>query len=247
MEPSGVQPARGLSEPAHFVHKPRMELRVKICGISSMEAAMAAVACGADFGGLMFFPPSPRHTGFDRAARLAEILRGKVQIVSVVVNPDDALIAELTARIRPDVIQLHGDESPPRAAAIANLSGTPVMKVLAVSSPEDVRRAHDYRGVADYILFDSRPGPAAERPGGVGLAFDWRMLSGLRLERPWGIAGGLNGENVARAIAIANPGFVDASSGVEDAPGQKNREKIAAFISAARGAAAAPQTVDQRA
>ena len=208
---------------------------------------MAAVACGADFGGLVFFPPSPRHAGFDRAARLAEILRGRVQIVSLLVNPDDALVSELVARLEPDMIQLHGDEPPARVAAIADLSRKAVMKVLAVMAPEDVRRAHEYREVADYILFDSRPGPTSERPGGMGLAFDWRILSGIRLERPWGIAGGLNPENVGRAIAIANPAFVDASSGVEDEPGQKNREKIAAFISAARGAVIAPRTADQRA
>ncbi len=224
-----------------------MTLRVKICGINSIEAATAAVACGADFGGLVFFPPSPRHTGLDRASRLAEILRGRVQIVSLLVNPDDALVSELVARVQPDLIQLHGDESPARAAAIAKLSRKPLMKVLAVTAPEDVRRAQEYREVADYILFDSRPGPSAERPGGVGLAFDWRILSGIRLDRPWGIAGGLNPENVGRAIAIANPAFVDASSGVEDAPGQKNRDKIAAFVSAARGAVLAPQTADQRA
>lgn len=224
-----------------------MSLRVKICGINSIEAAAAAVSYRADFGGLMFFPPSPRHVGFDRAAGLAEILRGRVQIVSVVVDPDDALVSELVARVQPDVIQLHGDEPPARVAAIAELSHKSIMKVLAVTAPEDVRRAHDYREVADYILFDSRPGPSAERPGGVGLAFDWRMLSGLRLARPWGIAGGLNPENVGRAIAIANPAFVDTSSGVEDAPGQKSREKIAAFVSAARGAQFAPLPADQRA
>jgi phosphoribosylanthranilate isomerase len=224
-----------------------MNLRVKICGINSIEAAVAAVASGADFGGLVFFPPSPRHAGFDRAARLAQILRGKVQIVSLLVNPDDPLVAELIARIQPDMIQLHGDESPARVAAIAKLSRKPVMKALAVTAPEDLRRVHDYREVADYILFDSRPGPLAERPGGLGLAFDWRMLAGIRLDRPWGIAGGLNPENVARAIAIANPAFVDTSSGVEDGPGQKNREKIAAFIGAARAAVIVPQTSDPRA
>lgn len=208
---------------------------------------MAAVACRADFGGLVFFPPSPRHAGFDRAGCLAEILRDRVQIVSLLVNPDDALVSELVARVQPDMIQLHGDESPARVAAVAKLSRKPVMKALAVTAPEDIRRAHDYREVADYILFDSRPGPLAERPGGVGLAFDWRMLSGIQLDRPWGIAGGLNPENVARAIEIAKPAFVDTSSGVENAPGQKSREKIAAFVSAARGTAAAPQTEDHRA
>jgi len=131
-------------------------------------------------------------------------------------------------------------------AAIAAMSGRPVMKAIAVTAPEDVRRAHEYREVADYILFDSRPGPAVERPGGVGLAFDWRMLSGISLARPFGVAGGLNADNVMRAISIARPAFVDASSGVEDAPGRKNPDKIARFVSAARGAAMAPETAGER-
>lgn len=244
---SGGTTGLGFRARAISVISRTMNLRIKICGINSIDAAMATVASGADFGGLVFFPPSPRHVGFDRTGRLAEILRGKVQIVSLLVNPDDALVDEVSARVRPDIIQLHGDESPARVAAIAKLARRPVMKVLAITTPEDVRRVHDYWEVADYLLFDSQPGPLAERPGGMGLAFDWRMLSGIRIERPWGIAGGLNPENVARAIAIANPSFVDTSSGVEDGPGHKNREKIAAFISAARGGVIAPQTADQRA
>jgi len=218
-----------------------MNVRAKICGINTIEAANAAVASRADFGGLVFFPPSPRHLGFDQARHLAGHLRGRLQIVSLLVNPDDALIDQIMREVAPDLIQLHGDEPPARVAEVAQLCRRPVIKALAVTTPEDVRRAHAYREVADYLLFDSRPGPAAERPGGVGLAFDWRLLSGFRTDRPWGIAGGLTPENVARAIAIAAPDFVDASSGVEDAPGRKNREKIAAFVSAARGVVNAPQ------
>jgi phosphoribosylanthranilate isomerase len=218
-----------------------MIVRVKICGINSVEAATAAVAARADFGGLVFFPPSPRHLGFDQARHLAGILRGRVQIVSLLVNPDDALLGQITREISPELIQLHGDEPPARVAEIARLCSRPVIKALAVTTPDDVRRAYGYREVADYLLFDSRPGPAAERPGGVGLAFDWRLLSGIRIDRPWGIAGGLTPENVGRAIAIAGPAFVDASSGVEDAPGQKNREKIALFVGAARGGVIVPE------
>jgi phosphoribosylanthranilate isomerase len=219
-----------------------MTVRVKICGINSIEAANAAVSARADFGGLVFFPPSPRHLGFDQARYLAEALRGRVQIVSLLVNPDDALLAQITKQVAPDLIQLHGDEPPARVAGIAQLCRRPVIKALAVTTPDDVRRAYSYREVADYLLFDSRPGPAAERPGGVGLAFDWRLLSGIQLDRPWGIAGGLTPENVGRAIAIAGPSFVDASSGVEDAPGHKNCEKIAAFAGAARGGVVAEAT-----
>ncbi len=221
-----------------------MTVRVKICGISSVEAANAAIAAGADFAGLVFFPPSPRHVSFDQARHLAGILRGKAQVVSLLVDPDDALIGQVMAQIAPDIIQLHGEEMPARVAAIARISRRPIMKALAVSIPGDVRRAHGYQEVADYLLFDSRPAPQVERPGGVGLAFDWRILTGFRLDRPWGIAGGLNSENVARAIAIAKPSFVDASSGLEDAPGRKSRDRIFAFISAARGAVTAPETAD---
>lgn len=218
-----------------------MTVRVKICGINTIEAANAAVESRADFGGLVFFPPSPRHLGFDQARHLAGILRGRLQLVSLLVNPDDALLEQIMIEVTPDLIQLHGDEPPARVAEIGQLCRCPVIKALAVTTPDDVRRAYAYREVAGYLLFDSRPGPAAERPGGVGLAFDWRLLSGIRIDRPWGIAGGLTPENVGRAIAIAGPAFVDASSGVEDAPGRKNREKIAAFVSAARGAVIAPE------
>ena len=218
-----------------------MAIGVKICGINSIEAATAAAAARADFAGLVFFPPSPRHVAFDQARHLAAILRGRLQIVSLLVDPDDALVSNIVEQVAPDIIQLHGNETVERVAAVARLSAKPVMKAVAVTVPEDVRQAHAYAAVADYILFDSRPGPAVERPGGVGLAFDWRILSGVRLDRKWGIAGGLNPENVARAIAIANPGFVDSSSGVEDAPGRKSRDRISAFVSAARGTIMAPE------
>ncbi len=213
-----------------------MTVLVKVCGINSVETAKAVLASGADFGGLVFFPASPRHVSFDLARHLAGVLRARVKVVSLLVDPDDALLSRVMTDVAPDIIQLHGNEPQARVAAIGQFCTRPVIKALAVTTAEDVRSAHAYRDVADYLLFDSRPGPAAERPGGVGLAFDWRLLTGIRLERPWGIAGGLTPENVARAIAIAAPGFVDASSGVEEAPGRKSREKIAAFISAARGA-----------
>jgi phosphoribosylanthranilate isomerase len=214
-----------------------MTVLVKICGINSVEAANAALAARADFGGLVFFPASPRHLGFDQARHIADVLRGKVRVVSLLVNPDDALLSRVMSDIAPDMIQLHGDEPPARVAAIGQICRRPVMKALAIATAEDLRSARRYEQAADYLLFDSRPAPASERPGGVGLAFDWRLLSGIRFDRPWGIAGGLTPENVARAIDIAGPKFVDASSGVEEAPGRKSREKIAAFVSFARGGA----------
>ena len=207
-----------------------MSVQVKICGLNDRAAAEAALAARADFGGLVFFPASPRHVGLDRARDLAALLRGRVRVVTLMVDPSDAEVEQVVAAVAPDFIQLHGKETPARVAAVAGLAKLPVIKAIAVADAADVTRAYAYEDMAEYILFDAKADAAATRPGGLGAAFDWQLLSGARFKRPWGLAGGLNAENVARAIRIARPDFVDASSGVEDAPGRKSAEKIAAFV-----------------
>jgi phosphoribosylanthranilate isomerase len=213
-----------------------MGVLVKICGLTGPDAALAAVMAGAAFGGLVFYPASPRHLGLDKAQAVAAVLRGRVRVVSLLVDPDDALVEAVMGAVAPDLIQLHGNETPARTASIAALAQRPVVKALAVAEAADVARAAAYEEVADYILFDAKPGISATRPGGLGAAFDWALLDGQRLNRPFGIAGGLTPENVARAIAIARPALVDASSGVEEAPGVKSADKIASFVAAARAA-----------
>lgn len=213
-----------------------MGVLVKICGINSREAADAALRAGADFAGLVFFERSPRHLSFDQAGVLARLLRGRTRVVTLMVEPSDAAVDEVMAAVSPDLIQLHGNESPARAAAIAARTGRPIIKVLAVADSEDVVRAHAYEEAADYLLFDAKADANATRPGGWGAAFDWQLVSGRTFRRPFGLAGGLNPENVARAIKLSGAQFVDASSGVEDAPGRKSPEKIAAFVVAARNA-----------
>jgi phosphoribosylanthranilate isomerase len=213
-----------------------MAVSVKICGLNSKEAAEAALSAKADFGGLVSFPKSPRHVSLDAARSLAGILRGKARIVVLLVDPKDEDIAQITAAVDPDLIQLHGQESPARVAAIAGQTKRPIIKALPVAEAEDVLAAHAYENAADYFLFDAKANAFATRPGGLGTAFDWQLLSGRTFRRPWGLAGGLAPDNVARAIRIASPSFVDASSGVEDAPGKKSAEKIAAFVAAARNA-----------
>ena len=214
-----------------------MSVGVKICGINSLEAANAALTAAADFAGLVFFASSPRNVNLDQARQLATLLRARLRIVTLMVDPDDSFVDEVVAAIGPDFIQLHGNEAPPRTAAIANRTGRPIIKALAIADSEDVVRARAYEDVADHILFDAKAGPQAVRPGGLGAAFDWRLLADVTLKRPWGLAGGLTPENITRAIHIAHPHFVDASSGVEDAPGRKSAEKIAAFVNAVRSAA----------
>ncbi len=213
-----------------------MTVGVKICGLNSMQAAEAALAAKADFGGLVFFPKSPRHVSLEAARTLAALLRGKARVVALLVDPNDEEVAAVASAIAPDLIQLHGKETPARVASVASLTQRPVIKALPVAEAEDLLAARAYEDVADYLLFDAKANAFATRPGGLGTAFDWQLLSGTSFKRPWGVAGGLSPENVARAIRIASPCFVDASSGVEDAPGQKSAEKIAAFVSAARGA-----------
>jgi len=213
-----------------------MGVLVKICGINSREAAEAALRAGADFAGLVFFERSPRHLSLEQAGVLARLLRGRTRIVTLMVEPSDAAVDEVMAAVSPDLIQLHGNESPARAAAIGARTGRPIIKVLAVADSEDVVRAHAYEEAADYLLFDAKVDASATRPGGWGAAFDWQLVSGRTFRRPFGLAGGLNPENVARAIKVSGAQLVDASSGVEDAPGRKSPEKIAAFVSAARNA-----------
>jgi phosphoribosylanthranilate isomerase len=213
-----------------------MSVSVKICGINSREAAEAVLKAGADFGGLVIFPRSPRHLSLDQGRLLAQQLRPRVRVVTLLVEPDDALVDQIMAAIAPDLIQLHGNETPERAGAIGFRAKRPIIKALAVAEAADVARAHAYQDAAEYILFDAKADVFATRPGGWGAAFDWKLLSGTSFKRPFGLAGGLTPENVARAIAISGVAFVDASSGVEDAPGKKSPEKIAAFVIAAHNA-----------
>jgi phosphoribosylanthranilate isomerase len=213
-----------------------MSVSVKICGINSREAAEAVLKAGADFGGLVIFPRSPRHLSLDQGRLLAQQLRPRVRVVTLLVEPDDALVDQIMAAIAPDFIQLHGNETPERAGAIGFRAKRPIIKALAVAEAADVARAQAYQDAAEYILFDAKANAFATRPGGWGAVFDWKLLSGTSFKRPFGLAGGLTPENVARAIAISGVAFVDASSGVEDAPGKKSPEKIAAFVVAARNA-----------
>jgi phosphoribosylanthranilate isomerase len=213
-----------------------MSVKVKICGLNTRASVEAALKAGADFGGLVFFAKSPRHVRLDQARVLADMMRGRTRIVTLFVDPDDSMVEETVAAVAPDFLQLHGKESPARVAALAALSKCPVIKALPVADAADVAAAHAYEEVAEYILFDAKADSAATRPGGLGAAFDWRLLAGRNFKRSFGVAGGLSPENVARAIRIALPALVDASSGVEESPGVKAADKIAAFAANARNA-----------
>jgi phosphoribosylanthranilate isomerase len=210
-------------------------VKVKICGVRTPAILEAVVATGADFIGLVFFAKSPRNLSVDQAATLADAARGRVGAVAVMVDPDDALIDQVAGTVRPDLLQLHGHETPERVAAIKARAGLPVVKAIAVSSLADIAAAEAYGGIADEILFDAKAAPEATLPGGNGVPFDWRILAAAH--RPFAVSGGLNPANVAEAIRLTGPALVDVSSGVETAPGEKDQKLIVSFIQAARSAA----------
>jgi phosphoribosylanthranilate isomerase len=213
-----------------------MSTKVKICGLKTEAALEAALAGGADYVGLVFFAPSPRNLTPEMARTLAAKARGRAKVVALVVDADDALIDSVVAAAAPDLLQLHGEETPERVAEIRRRCGTPVMKAIKVETAEDARRALGYRTAADLILFDARAPADATRPGGNGAPFDWRALLGVKDELPFMLSGGLTPENVAEAIRATGAPIVDVSSGVETSPGEKDPELIRRFLRAARGA-----------
>jgi phosphoribosylanthranilate isomerase len=211
-------------------------VEVKICGINSPEAADAAASAGADYVGLVFFPLSPRHVAYEQAASLAAGLRNRCRIVAVLVDAGDAEIEAAVKASRPDLLQLHGLETPERVAVIRQRFGIPVMKAIAVAEADDFAVVPGYERVADMLLFDAKAPRSASRPGGHGAAFDWQLLRNRNVRRPWLLSGGLNVENVARAIRACDALGVDCSSGVETAPGVKSPQLIRDFIATARAA-----------
>jgi phosphoribosylanthranilate isomerase len=216
-----------------------MSLIVKICGLSTAEALDVALDEGADMVGFVFFEPSPRHISFEAARLLGERVRGRAQKVALTVDADDAWFDAIMQSLRPDMLQLHGEETAARVTALKQRFGLPAMKAVPIAQKDDLALAANYIAVADRILFDARAPKDATRPGGLGKAFDWRLLKNLALGVPFMLSGGLDAGNVAEALRVTRAPGVDVSSGVERAPGEKDPGKIRAFIRAARKAALA--------
>lgn len=206
---------------------------IKICGISTPVALEAAIRARADYAGFVFFPKSPRNVTPAQAAELAVRAKGWIARVGLFVDANDAALAEAVEAADLDVLQLHGKETPERAAQLRARFGLQVWKALPVASADDVERARVYAGAVDLLLFDAKT-PADALPGGMGLSFDWSLVAGWKGATAWGLAGGLTPDNVAEALAMTQAPLVDTSSGVESAPGVKDEDKIAAFCAAVR-------------
>ncbi len=209
-----------------------MKTQTKICGLRTPESVDCAVEAGAAMVGFVFFPRSPRAISIAEAAELTKRVPDGVKKVALTVNADDALLEEIVEKAGVDVLQLHGNEQPERAFEIRHTYNLPVIKALPVEDPVDLMVARGYDGVVDYFLFDAKPPADATRPGGNAVAFDWTLLKDFSLAKPWLLAGGLTPDNVAEAVQTSGAHWVDVSSGVEDAPGEKNLDRIRAFLAA---------------
>lgn len=211
-----------------------MRVNTKICGLSTPRTLDAAIAGGASHVGFVFFPASPRDIGFEQAEALGRRVPQAIGKVGVFVEPDDETLDAAVRTAGLTAIQLHGGETPDRAAAIRSRFGVEVWKAVPVRTRADLDRARTYRGAADRILYDAKPPADAALPGGMGLRFDWRLLAqgdgGFSHPLPWALSGGLDASNVADAVAISGARLLDVSSGVESGPGVKDVDKIAAFL-----------------
>ena len=207
------------------------ERLIKICGLSTPESVDAAVAAGATHIGLVHYPPSPRHVTLEQAAALRSRTPNRVKIVLLLVNEQPQPTALAIQAVKPDVVQFHGSETPEWLALLKQNTPLEIWKAIGVSGIDNLERAQRYKDAAHRLLYDA---PAKKLPGGTGLAFDWSLLAQFRHTMPWGLAGGLTPDNVAEAIRTTGAELVDASSGLESAPGVKDVAKIEAFCRAAR-------------
>ncbi|APY13839.1 phosphoribosylanthranilate isomerase [Brucella sp. 10RB9214] len=217
-----------------------MALDIKICGLKTPEAVAAALDGGATHIGFIFFPKSPRHITPDAAARLRAAATGRAVAVAVTVDADDETLDEIVKTVRPDMLQLHGGETPERVRFLKARYNLPVMKAFSIREAGDLEAIAPYRGIADRFLFDAKPPKGSELPGGNGISFDWNLLAALDADIDYMLSGGLNADNIAEALLKTGAPGIDISSGVECAPGEKDVRLIENFFQAVADANAQP-------
>ncbi|NTF33374.1 phosphoribosylanthranilate isomerase [Rhizobium skierniewicense] len=213
-----------------------MKPDIKICGLKSADAIERAVRCGASHIGFIFFEKSPRNIEPDIAGQLADAVRGSVKIVAVTVDADNDELDEIIDLLKPDMLQLHGHESPERVLNVKAVYGLPIIKAFSIRDADDLAGIDPYIGIADKFLFDAKPPAGSDLPGGNGVSFDWTLLRTLDAGVDYMLSGGLNKDNVAEALDQTGASGIDTSSGVESAPGVKDLAMIDAFFDAVRSA-----------
>lgn len=214
----------------------RKNFDIKICGLKTPDTVQRAVDLGASHVGFIFFPKSPRNIEPADAAELADLVRGRARIVAVTVNADNDDLDEIVSLLRPDILQLHGGESPERVLTVKAVYGLPVMKAFSVREAADLEKVDAYIGIADRFLFDAKPPAGSDLPGGNGVSFDWTLMDALDGSVDYMLSGGLNKDNVGEAVAVTRAPGIDVSSGVESAPGVKDIGRMEEFFEAVRRA-----------
>lgn len=235
-----MTPRNGGAISAAMPSSPQTSPVIKICGLSTAATLEAALEVRADMVGFVFFAPSPRHVSFAQALELAARVESRALKVALSVDADDAMLAQIIEALHPDILQLHGKETPERISDIKSRFALPVMKAIHISEVADLAAIAEFESVADRLLFDARPTKGALLPGGNGAAFDWTILDGVQTTRPWMLSGGLNPGNVEEALHVTRAPGLDVSSGVESAPGVKDAALIADFVTRARRALGSP-------
>jgi len=210
-----------------------MSVAAKICGLSSDAAVAAAVDSGAAYIGFVFYPPSPRAVMPEEAARLCTAVPAGINRVGLFVDAGDETIAAVLAAAPIDILQFHGSESPQRVAEAKWRFDRRVMKAVPIAGADDLLRAESYQDAADLLLFDAKPSWPDALPGGNGLVFDWQLIAGRSWRLRWMLSGGLTAKLLPEAVRISGAACVDVSSGVETRPGEKDPDKIRAFLAAA--------------
>ncbi len=223
-----------------------MVLDIKICGLKTPDAVAAALDGGATHIGFIFFPKSPRHITPQKAAGLRDAVRGRALTVAVTVDADDETLDEIVEAVKPDILQLHGHETPERVAFIKARYGLPVMKAFSVREASDLAAIAAYQGIADRFLFDAKPPKGSDLPGGNGVSFDWELLAALDADIDYMLSGGLNADNIAEALHKTQAPGIDISSGVERAPGEKDVRLIENFFRAVADARRQPEMTERK-
>jgi phosphoribosylanthranilate isomerase len=211
-----------------------MTISAKTCGLSTLDTLNAALDAKAEYVGFVFYPPSPRNVDFEQAKKLSDAVGSRAKKVGVFVNPDDEFLTKAIKAAKLDYVQLHGNEPVERVQYVQKRFNIKVIKAISIASVSDISRAREYERYADILLFDAKPPVDLENalPGGNGLEFDWKLISGKKWNIPWMLSGGLDATNVKEAIKISGAKIIDVSSGLEEEPGRKNNEKIKTFMDA---------------
>ena len=205
---------------------------IKICGINDKLCMDAAIESKADYIGLVFYDKSPRNLSLSDAKKLLKNRNQHSKIVALTVNSDDDFIKDIEQNIRPDYFQLHGNETPLRCKEIKVKFETPIIKGIGIKNKLDLIKANqDYENLCDILLLDS---PSSILPGGNGEMFNWNIIKNCEPSKKWMLAGGLNINNIEKAVKISNPPAIDISSGVEISKGIKDPEMIKNFITKCR-------------